>query len=528
VAACFAVFSLGVGCGGAPLLSPVPALTSARPEPSALPAASSAASSTAPSAAYAGHGADTVTPEVLDKYRPTPLSADVSRRIESLMDVRAPGIGQVAPDGKTLFFPWNATGIGQVWKVDGPRHFPQQMTGGEDNTTLAAITPDGRMLALQRDRKGEENPGLYLQPVAGGPLETIQHVRGVQTRFEGVSSDSRYVYFTANDRKADAYVVYRWDIAKKEKDVVFDQDGLWRVSDIKDDGRLLLRKETGSVTAEYYEWDPSRRALSPLIGQGETEEYDARYGSREGELVVLTNKLGEFRRLYSWKAGKLSALGDDIKFDVDAFSIDRKRTRLLYTVNEGGYTRLHALDAKAYRPAALPAFPEADHVSFGETTPDGRYTTIGVDDGRRPLHGYVLDWATGKLDPWHAPSTPETDTTKFARVEVEAYPARDGTKIPVLVRHPDPAKCGAPAPCPVVVAFHGGPESQARPGFSVGAQMFVDAGFVFVEPNVRGSDGYGKTWLHADDGPKRLDVITDIEDAARWARTRFSAGGKQP
>ena len=58
--------------------------------------------------------------------------------------------------------------------------------------------------------------------------------------------------------------------------------------------------------------------------------------------------------------------------------------------------------------------------------------------------------------------------------------------------------------------------------------MFVDAGFVFVEPNVRGSDGYGKTWLHADDGPKRLDVITDIEDAAKWARSRFAAGGKAP
>jgi dipeptidyl aminopeptidase/acylaminoacyl peptidase len=80
----------------------------------------------------------------------------------------------------------------------------------------------------------------------------------------------------------------------------------------------------------------------------------------------------------------------------------------------------------------------------------------------------------------------------------------------------------------VVVSFHGGPEGQARPGFSVGAQMFVDAGFVFIEPNVRGSDGYGKTWLHADDGPKRLDVIADIEDAAKWARSRFAVGAKEP
>ena len=58
--------------------------------------------------------------------------------------------------------------------------------------------------------------------------------------------------------------------------------------------------------------------------------------------------------------------------------------------------------------------------------------------------------------------------------------------------------------------------------------MFVDAGFVFVEPNVRGSDGYGKIWLHADDGAKRLHILTDIEDAATWARKQFAEGGKAP
>jgi dipeptidyl aminopeptidase/acylaminoacyl peptidase len=56
----------------------------------------------------------------------------------------------------------------------------------------------------------------------------------------------------------------------------------------------------------------------------------------------------------------------------------------------------------------------------------------------------------------------------------------------------------------------------------------VDSGFIFVEPNVRGSDGYGKTWFHADDGVKRLDIITDIEDAATWARQAFAVKGQVP
>jgi dipeptidyl aminopeptidase/acylaminoacyl peptidase len=81
---------------------------------------------------------------------------------------------------------------------------------------------------------------------------------------------------------------------------------------------------------------------------------------------------------------------------------------------------------------------------------------------------------------------------------------------------------------PIVVNFHGGPESQAVAGFNPSAQVFVDAGFVYVTPNVRGSDGYGKSWLAADDGAKRLDVITDIEDAGRHLRARFTRDGKAP
>jgi dipeptidyl aminopeptidase/acylaminoacyl peptidase len=527
LAVALATSSLSPACRTAPP-SQVPPVTSAVPGPSSVVLGGSDASPvTSASLAYEGHGASSLSPKLLETYRPRPLAPDVARHIESLIDVRAPGIGALSPDGKDLFFSWTITGIGQIWKIDGPRHFPRELTGGEDNTWLAAVTPDGRWLVVQRDRKGEENPGLYVQAVAGGSLEVIQHEPGKQTRFEGVSSDSRYVYFTSNDRKPDAYVVYRWDLAKKTKEIVFDkEEGLWRVSDMKDDGRLLLRKETGSLTAEYSEYDPAKETLSPLVGQGEKEEYDARYGAREGTLVLVTNKLGEFRRLYAWTAGKLEPLGDDVKADVDAFDVDRKRTRIVYTINEAGFTRPHALDARTFKPLRLPAMPDADHVTFGPTTPDGRYTTVGIDDGRHPLQGYVLDWTSSRLEPWQAASTPEVDTTRFARARLDAFPARDGTKIPVLVRTPD--KCTAEARCPVVVSFHGGPEGQARPGFSVGAQMFVDAGFVYVEPNVRGSDGYGKAWLHADDGPKRLEIVTDIEDAAKWARKAFASGGHEP
>jgi dipeptidyl aminopeptidase/acylaminoacyl peptidase len=102
----------------------------------------------------------------------------------------------------------------------------------------------------------------------------------------------------------------------------------------------------------------------------------------------------------------------------------------------------------------------------------------------------------------------------------------------MLVRRPAGCELGSTssnrAPCPVVVSFHGGPEGQSRPGFNLRAQLFVQAGFVYAEPNVRGSDGYGKSWFHADDGRKRLSVITDIEDASKHIRSAWQVGGVAP
>jgi dipeptidyl aminopeptidase/acylaminoacyl peptidase len=197
-------------------------------------------------------------------------------------------------------------------------------------------------------------------------------------------------------------------------------------------------------------------------------------------------------------------------------------------MNEGGYARLHALDARTHAEQKLPALPVNDSAWISATTPDGRFSTLGLDSGKDPGQRYLLDWKTSALTLWRQGAAPEVDLAGFVAAKLETYPARDGTPIPAFVR--EPKSCAAPGapPCPVLVEFHGGPEGQATPGFSTWAQIFVDAGFIYVEPNVRGSDGYGKAWLHADDGPKRLDVITDIADAAAWARKRFAKDGLAP
>lgn len=518
----FFVLTLSAACE-----PPEPPAAPPAPTASVAPTAAPAASA-APATGYSGHGLASVSPEVLKKFAPTPLPAEVTRSIQALLDVRSPGAGRLSPDGKTLYFGWSITGVRHLFRVDGPQRFPVQMTAGEDTTTLEAITPDGKWLVLQRDRRGEENPGLYLQDPKGGPLALVQHLPNVRTFLEFVSDDGKFLYFRANDRRANGYTIYRYDLSTRQREIVFDEDGLWTIADHRPDGRLLLAKEVGSNMTEYYELAPGAKAPRPLFGQGEREDYVAQYGAGD-DVLVQTPKLGEFRRLYAWKDGKMTPVTPEMKHDVDGFDIDRGRRRVIYRINEGGYTRIAAMDAKTYKAIKLPAFPSADNVRSVDTTPDGRYTTLSIDLGTAPPVSYVLDWKTNKLTQWSLPSAPEVDEKRFARASLESYPARDGTKIPMFVRRP--AGCDKPdraEPCPVIVDFHGGPEGQSFAGWNTWAQVFVDAGFVVASPNVRGSDGYGKTWLHADDGPKRLNVITDIEDAAKFVRAHWGRGGKEP
>ena len=475
------------------------------------------------SAEYKGLGAESVTPEVIAQFAPPALDAAVSRRIQAMLDVRSAGTGFISSKGDRMFFNTRVTGTPQVWRQDGAMKFPIQLTGGEDRTSIAAIARDDSFLVITRDVGGEENPGLYLMKPDGGALEVIQHSPKVQTFFQYVSDDNKSIYFRANDVAPDSFAIYRYDIATKKRERVFDQPGLWSIADHQGDA-WLMRKLLGTTHVEVFSYDTKTKQLAPVIGQGEDEEFDVTFGTRAGQVTVRTNKLGDFQRLYSLEAGKLLPITPSVNFDIDAFKIDDKRQRIYYRLNENGFARLRVLDAKTYKEIALPKLPTADNVRVGELSYDGRFVELTIESAQLVEQTLTLDWQTKKLTTWRAPMTPEIDTNKFAQATVEYYPARDGTKIPMIVRRP--SNCAAP--CPVIVNFHGGPEGQAMPTFSGLAQVFVDAGFVFVQPNVRGSLGYGKAWQHADDGAKRLAVITDIEDVAKHIRTAWTANGKAP
>ncbi len=486
----------------------------------------------APASGYAGLGAESVTSAQVAKFAAPPLPEGVARRIQTYLDVRGAAAGVITSKGDRLLFTSRVTGQYQVWRQDGPMGFAVQLTGGEDRTSVIELAPNDQFAVVSRDVGGQENPGLYLLPLDGGALTVVQHTPKVQTFLEYVSADSKSVYFRANDVDPASFALYRYDLASKQKARLFDQPGLWQIADRRGDREWILERSLGNTQNEIWLFDVATKALTPLLGQGKLEEYDVRFGAQPGTFVVRSNEASEHYRLYEYRIATkaMKAITPEVPYDIETFTLDEPRTRIYHGTNEKGYARTHVLDSKTYQPIAMPKLPAADNVRFAGSSRSGRFVSLTIDGPQMPSRTLMLDWRTRKLTTWQVPMTPEVDVTTFAALTLESFPARDGTAIPMFVRRSPrcPAPGAAGVPCPVIVEFHGGPEGQARAGFSALAQLYVDAGFILVQPNVRGSTGYGKKWLHADDAARRLDVVTDIEDVAKHIRATWTAGGKAP
>lgn len=480
-------------------------------------------------AQYSGHGADSVSAETLKKYAPPTLSPVMANKLKKMFDVTSPGMGMLSPDKKTLYFTWRVTGISQVWKINGPKSFPIQLTSGNDAVTIRDVAPNGKFLIVSKDLNGQENPGLFSLDLSTGSLEELYRKPKVQANYSFITDDSSTIYFTANDKSPDSYSVYKMKLSDKSIETLYDGKGAWYVADQRNNGqKILLVNYLGAKQNEYFDFDTKTKELKPVIGQNEKEEYEVAYSGKDNQFLVLSNKTTDFKRLYLFANGQLRAITPELNNEISGFTIDQKYTRIIYSINRDGYSEIGVLDAKTLKPMAAPKLPiikgvSVDHIFNGATTRDGRITMLGVVTSKAPRLGYSYDWTTKKLVQWVLPSAPEVDLSKFVVSELMSYETRDKAKIPMFVRFPENCKLSIKnrQNCPVVVHFHGGPEGQSQPGFSTMAQAFVDEGFIFVEPNVRGSDGYGKKWIDLDNGPLRENVITDIEDASIWIKKKW-------
>ncbi|MEO8440604.1 MAG: S9 family peptidase [Spartobacteria bacterium] len=357
-----------------------------------------------------------------------------------------------------------------------------------------------------------------------------------------MSREGRRIAYTSTRRNGADTDLYVQDPRQPESDRLLAEvkGGGWQILDWSPDGTQLLVQEGISIN-ESYIWlfdakTGARQELTPRpAGDAEKVSYDRGRFAADGKgIFVTTDRRSEFLRLaYLDLANKEPTwLLPDAKFDVDDWDLSPDGRRIAYTLNENGTSTLHLVEVEN-RDAKMVATPQPDpkfdppimaSVISGlkwHWDPKQNLLAFNVNGARSPSDVHVWSPGAGKnrVTRWTMSETGGIPESRFVEPSLVRWKSFDDREITGYLYQPDPQKF--PGPRPVIVNIHGGPESQFRPGFAGrNNYLFNELGCAMLLPNVRGSAGYGKSFLLLDNGLKREDSYKDISSLLDWIKTQ--------
>jgi dipeptidyl aminopeptidase/acylaminoacyl peptidase len=299
--------------------------------------------------------------------------------------------------------------------------------------------------------------------------------------------------------------------------------GGWAALDWSPDDQQVLAAEYLSIN-ESYLWlvDAASGGKTPLTRRSDKEKIayrDARFSKDGRGLYVTTDLDSEFLRLayFDLTTKQCRFLTSSIPWDVEAFDLSSDGSRIGFVTNEEGIGTLHLLDTASGKELAKPKLPPGS-VHGVRWHKNGRDLGFTLDSARAPVDVYSLDVESGKIEQWTASETGGIVTAGFAEPELIHWQSFDKRAISGYFYGPPLRFTGKR---PVIVQIHGGPESQFRPRFLGRDNYYLnELGIALIFPNIRGSSGYGKSFLQLDNGYRREDAYRDIGALLEWIRTR--------
>lgn len=417
----------------------------------------------------------------------------------------------------------------QLHRVAMPGGARTQLTFFPDRISNAAYQPHkGDYIVFTKDVGGGEWFQIYRYDLANGDVTLLTDGKSRNLGVEFSNKGDRIAYSSTRRNRADLDF-YVMDPLNKATDklLVENQGGGWSVVDWSPDDSTLLAVEEISVN-ESYIWlvDVASGKKTLLTPKGADKIAYAPVGfSADGKGVyVTTDKDNEFQRLtYIDLATKQHRYLTNYKWDIEAAYLSWNRRMVAFATNENGLNVLHVLDLASGKERTVPKLPTG---TFGaiEWHENNREIAVSVNSAKSPLDVFSVDLTTNKVDRWTASETGGLNPANFVDAQLVRWKSFDGREITGWLSMPPASKF--PGKRPVMVSIHGGPEGQARPDFMGRFNYFVnEMGIAVLEPNVRGSTGYGKTFVALDNGVKREDSYRDIETLLRWIKQQPTLDG---
>jgi dipeptidyl aminopeptidase/acylaminoacyl peptidase len=405
----------------------------------------------------------------------------------------------------------------QVHLVKFPGGDRKQLTFSRERIAGSRFLPnDPNSLMFVSDVGGSENFQIYRFNRTTG--ETTLLTDGTSRNVSTVTSDDgKWIAYASNKRNGndmDLWVLDPAD-AKSAKMLMQFEGGGWSPSDFSpDDKQLLLEHSISANESEVWLLDVAagtKKQLSPK----QAANGDSRF-SRDGKSVYyVTDDMGEFAQLVRQPlaGGPRQSITND-KWDVEQYALSYDGTKIAYVTNENGTSALHIIDANSGAALPAPKLPAGLSGGLGWHH-NNKLLGFTFTSAKSVADAYSFDVSTGELQRWTESETGGLDPARFVEPQLVTVKSFDGTPISAFVYRPDPAKF--PGKRPVILNIHGGPEGQSTAGYLGRNNYWInELGITIVYPNVRGSSGYGKTFLAMDNGFKREDSVRDIGALLDW------------
>ena len=290
-----------------------------------------------------------------------------------------------------------------------------------------------------------------------------------------------------------------------------------------DDKWLVMIRYISRTETEVWRMDLAsgkRECILPASDASARATYFSLEFSRDGSrLYMTTTARSEFQQLaeYRFATRALRYFPSDINWDVENFALSKDGRRLAAVFNVDGRDELRLFDPVGAKELARPKVP-GGQIS-GVKWHDRRINELAftLNSPQSPGTIFSVNAATGSAQRWTTADTAGVDPNSFRDAETVRWKSFDGRTISGVLTMP-PARFTGPRP--VLIAIHGGPEAQATVNFNGRLNYVInELGIALLEPNVRGSSGYGKTFLDLDNGIKREDSVKDIGALLDWIAT---------
>ncbi len=454
--------------------------------------------------------ADSLTALALDS-----LAATVSM----MMRVRACRGAGLSPDGRRVAFISDITGIPQVWITDVEGGWPELVTALDDPIIHVAWSPEGSWLAFVLAPGGGMNCQVYLVRPDGTAMRRITDGGNENNWLKSWTRDGTAVSIASNRRTASAMDAYVIDTPSGDIRFMAQSNGIGFFTDVSRDGRhaVLFREEQRSDSNLFLVELGSRTevCLTPHAGPG---NFGGGRFAPEGQVIYLSSDLDRDLSAFGRvvldqhnRPGQVEILAARDDAALQEFAITEDGTTAALVWNVAGRSDLVFLDLRTLKVTPGPTLPP--EVIGGSTfSKDGRLLAMSGSGSTWPADVWVVERTSGNF--WQVTRSPHPgiDLRALVRPEMVEFAAHDGVRLTGWLYGSRQFR----APGPIVLSFHGGPESQERPAFDSTYQGLLALGIGVFAPNVRGSSGFGKTFANLDNGSLRVNAIKDIETCVNY------------